>query len=135
MVCDKCGKNIACYHSKVIINGVVKQEHLCNLCANKNNKLFNSYNFDFFENLFMPFEFSFAGISNNLENTRKTTLIDDALSMVNKGAKKYKDDYDKLSINDKKLNQLKFELQEAVSNEDYEKAAMIKKEIDKLKEE
>jgi len=83
----------------------------------------------------MPFEFSFAGISNNLENTRKTTLIDDALSMVNKGAKKYKDDYDKLSINDKKLNQLKFELQEAVSNEDYEKAAMIKKEIDKLKEE
>lgn len=33
MMCDKCGKNPATTHLKTVINGAVKEEHLCSFCA------------------------------------------------------------------------------------------------------
>ena len=139
MVCDKCKKNIATYHSTVSINGIVKEEHLCSECASKSkNKMFEGFNNSFFNNFFSfnPFGYSYSGISNNfISGKGNNNLMSDAIDSINKGAKKYKADYDKLSNKDKELNLLKQKLQEAVTSEDYEKAAEIKKQIDKLKEE
>ena len=33
MMCDKCGKNPATTHLKTVINGSVKEDHLCSFCA------------------------------------------------------------------------------------------------------
>ncbi len=33
MMCDKCGKNPATTHLKTVINGTVKEDHLCSFCA------------------------------------------------------------------------------------------------------
>ena len=33
MMCDKCGKNPATTHLKTVINGAVKEDHLCSFCA------------------------------------------------------------------------------------------------------
>lgn len=40
MLCDSCGKNEANFHYTKIINGKVKEEHLCKDCA------FENYDFD-----------------------------------------------------------------------------------------
>lgn len=35
MMCDNCGKNPATTHLKTVINGMVKESHLCSYCAAK----------------------------------------------------------------------------------------------------
>ncbi|MBQ7798010.1 MAG: hypothetical protein IJ371_02700 [Clostridia bacterium] len=53
MLCDKCKKHEACYHSTLVINGEVKTTHLCENCATKEgvfNKTYNSI-FDEFRSL------------------------------------------------------------------------------------
>ena len=110
MVCSKCGNNIASFHSTISINGVVKEEHLCSSCAKQNkNSLFSNINFGFFDNIFNPYQFSYVGVD-NLKELKPKTLIDEALTIVNIGAKKYKEEHDKLSKNDCKINNLKYEL-------------------------
>jgi len=50
MLCDKCKKNEACYHSTIIINGHSESTNLCSECAKEEKVLDNNVNFfkDFF---------------------------------------------------------------------------------------
>lgn len=44
MLCEKCGKQEATYHSTVNLNGVVTESHLCSDCAIGESKLHHMFN-------------------------------------------------------------------------------------------
>ncbi len=131
MICDRCKKNVATTYIKTNINGNVTEKHLCSECArveDMGESIFDDFfapslNFGF-SLPFMP-AFSFAGAS------RGTSILDQAKNSIKIGANKFRDDMKK-SPNALKIQNLKAELNEAVSNEDYERASKLKKEIDGL---
>lgn len=135
MLCDNCKKNTATYHSKTIINGVESSEHLCSECAKKLNRHVDFESFDMFDIFHPSIDYDdFDLISNDLfENpylsfdNNNHGIIGNALSSIKKGAKKYNDEKAKL---DPEIEELKKKLKEAVENENYEKAAELKKELD-----
>ncbi len=43
MLCDKCKKNSATTHIKTVVNGIVKDEYLCNECAENQGFISNDY--------------------------------------------------------------------------------------------
>lgn len=145
MLCQRCKKREATYHSKTIINGMVSEEHLCSNCA-KHIKPIDFDNFDNFKLLDVFDDIPFVNNtqyeydllpSNFLDNAfnfydcrrENTDILTDALKSIKKGAKDYESNKDKIDPN---LNKLKRELKSAVDNEDYEKAVELKKEIEKI---
>lgn len=142
MLCQRCKKREATYHSKTIINGMVSEEHLCSNCA-KHIKPIDFDNFkmlDVFDDI--PFvnntQYEYDLLPPNLLDNafnfydyrrENTDILTDALKSIKKGAKNYESNKDKIDPN---LNKLKRELKSAVDNEDYEKAAELKKEIEKI---
>lgn len=139
MLCDKCKKNNASYFSKTTINGVTHEEHLCLDCAKKLNKSLNFDDFDIFDECFnvpklfqndfgsmllSPFEDDFFDYGRD-----NTSLIGDALNSINVGAKKFESEREKINP---KVIELQNKIKVAVDNEDYETAAKLKKEIEKI---
>lgn len=53
MLCEKCKKNQACYHSTIIINGHSESTNLCSVCAKKEGEIESNKNF--FKNFFKEF--------------------------------------------------------------------------------
>ena len=133
MVCDKCRKNTACYHSTVVINGVAKEEHLCLDCAQLRNS--NMFTNSLFDDVFSinPFGFENFAINSKLFNS-DNDLVYDAINSINKGAKNYKNYYDNMTYKDKEIKRLKSLLNDAIDKEEYERAQEIKNQIDNLKE-
>jgi protein-arginine kinase activator protein McsA len=43
MICSKCGKNNAVYHSVITINGVATEEHLCADCYSGKSDRFSRF--------------------------------------------------------------------------------------------
>lgn len=139
MLCDKCKKNTATYHSRTIINGIESSEHLCSECAAKMGKKIESPSFGLFDVFSSPFiddrDFGFDLIPENIwenenflpERKENNGIIDNALSSIKKGADKF--NKDKSNI-DPEVEKLKLELKDAVEKEDYEKAAVLKKKIE-----
>ena len=145
MLCDKCKKNVATYHSKTIINGVETNEHLCSECAKKAgvDTSFDFGNFRFFDMFDSPFiednDFGLGYLPSSIfdsdndfyENRFSSKgILDDAMQSIKKGAKEFKEEESKIDPNLKKLQE---ELKDAVDKEDYEKAAELKKKIEALK--
>lgn len=153
MICDKCKKNNATFHSSVNINGNVTQTHLCEMCA-KENKLF-SIN-DFLTPSFEPFNFlneeevtcnkcghtltdfvntGFLGCANCykvFEDVIYDNLLKIQPATVHTGKKvNYNSD---LSEVEQKIKLLELKLKQAVNEENYELAGQIKKQIIALKE-
>lgn len=58
MLCEKCKKNQACYHSTLIVNGNTQTTNLCLECANKYGEVDKNKNF--FNNFFKEFEQVFS---------------------------------------------------------------------------
>lgn len=137
MLCEKCKKNVATYHSKTIINGIESSEHLCSECAQKLNRSIDFDTFDMFD-IFHPsidYNDNYNVIPNDifaspfdLYQSNNQGIIGNALSSIKKGAKKFSDEKSKV---DPEIENLKRQLKEAVDNEDYEKAVELKKEIEK----
>ena len=159
MKCDKCGKE-SVYHSTLIVNGVSKNTSLCRDCAIKEgvfanekpslfDEMFSSFadllGFEQVENVLCPVcktslrEFKSTGklgcpncydmfreeISNILKRiapfeTHKQDVIKAPKSKPQKLSK------------DEQIKVLKEEMKQAVSEERYEDAAKIKKQITKL---
>ena len=145
MLCDKCKKNVATYHSKTIINGVETNEHLCSECAKKAgvDTNFDFGNFRFFDMFGSPFiednDFGLGYLPSSIfdndndfyeDRYSSKGILDDAMQSIKKGAKDFKEEESKINPNLKKLQE---ELKDAVDKEDYEKAAELKKKIDSLK--
>lgn len=136
MICDRCKKNNATTYIKTNINGKVTEKHLCSECAKFEDMGESNYINGFFDDFFspsldfgfsLPFmpSFSFAGAHN------RNSILDQAKNSIKIGADKYREDMKKCP-NALKIQNLRAELNEAVSKEDYEKASKLKKEIDEL---
>lgn len=161
MKCDECKKNEATYHSRTNVNGRVSEVHLCQNCLEKSNynpfSVFTHSLFDTSDYIFPDF------MSKRLDNSAVckkcgTTLsqilnlgkigcsecyhefkdnIMYAISSLNYGdkhiGKKIEDKSLQKTDTQKKIDALTKKLKKLVSEEKYEEAAIIKKEIDSLK--
>lgn len=149
MLCDKCKKNDANVHCTTIINGKKQEVHLCSECAEKENfQPFSIFARDWFED----FD-DMLGFDEILPCSCGTTLsqiadsgrvgcdncsghykdiMSQAIESVNKGAKKKLEETKNMTEKDKIILQLRQDIADAVSKEDYETAAKLKKEIEKL---
>lgn len=154
MLCDKCKKNNATFHSTVNINGNVTETHLCENCA-KENKLFSFNNFlspsfDSFD-LLNDFEeltcdncgytlsdFQESGLlgCSNCYNVFKE-IINDNLQKIqpsNVHVGKKLNLEENLTEKEKEIKKLELQLKQAVNEENYELAGELKKQIIALKE-
>ena len=150
MLCDKCNKNQASVFYTKIINGKKTEQHLCEMCA---NEMGNTFTFDdVFKNVFNINtvgetnrhigvkkcdkcgltlnelnKYGRLGCANCVDTFREH--IEPALKNIHsltehKGKKSLKQ-IETSPVKDKK-EELKAKLKEAISNEEYEKAAEIR---------
>ncbi|MFQ6723851.1 MAG: hypothetical protein ACLRFE_00770 [Clostridia bacterium] len=163
MLCDKCKKHEACYHSTLVVNGEVKSTHLCEECAVKegvfnktSSSLFDEFKsltnflgFDDFDDKVCPkcnwslSKFKHYGVlgCDNCYNT-----FEDEIDDIVKRIQPYNEHkIDEVSFNveakakqltkEQELNKLKAELKQAIAKERYEDAGVINKQIKKLEKE
>lgn len=151
MLCEKCKKNEACYHSTLIINGNEKSTHLCSECAKKEGVMKNDNKF--FKNFFKDFDERFDMQFNKLSNLLCPTCnmsFDDFRNNDFFGCPDcfdvFKEDLEDLSDNkiefrtpkkskeELELDNLKQQLKNAINEERYEDASDINKQIKKYKQ-
>lgn len=159
MKCDRCGAP-SVYHSTLIVNGVSQKTSLCRDCAIKEG-VFASDNTSLFDEMFSSFSdlLGFEHVENIVCPICKTTLKefkstgklgcpncyeifrDEISSLIKRIApfEKHKQDAikspktkTKKLTKDEQINALRQEMKLAVSEERYEDAAKIKKQITKL---
>ena len=163
MLCEKCGKKQACYHSTLVVNGEAKSTHLCEKCAEKEGVFNHAYNsiFDEFRSLtnFLGFSDFDDKICPNchwsLRKFKNTGTLgcgqcydtfEDEIEDIVKRIQPYsanKIDNIEFKVEQKKqtltkqqkLDNLKADLQQAIKDERYEDAGVINKEIKKLTKE
>lgn len=163
MLCDKCRKNNATYHSSVNINGKISETHLCSKCAVEENKIngLKLFNFgSFFDddllggilpgieneieeacpscglnyNTFM--QTGLLGCGNCYEHfkSKLQPMINTMQNSTTHIGKK-PEIMENLSENESKIKSLEYKLKQAVAEENYELASIIKKQINNLKQE
>ena len=158
MKCDRCG-NPSVYHSTLIVNGVSKNTNLCRDCAIKEG-VFNQQKPSLFDEMFSSFSdlLGYEQVENVVCPVCKTTLREfkttgrlgcpncydmfrDEISNIIKRIapfETHKQDTIKTKAKpekqtkEEKIRSLKEEMKIAVSEERYEDAAKIKKQITKL---
>ena len=162
MLCDKCKKHEACYHSTLAINGEVKSTHLCESCAKEEGVFKKRYSiFDEFKTLtnFLGFDDFEDKVCENcnwtLRQFKNTGLLgcskcynvfeDDILDIVKRIQPDTQNKFDKIEFNveskkqeltkEQELDSLKQDLQKAIKEERYEDAGVINKKIKKLTKE
>ena len=163
MLCDKCKKSEACYHSTLVVNGEVKSTHLCEDCAIKEG-VFNTVRtsiFDEFKTLtsFLGFDDFDDKVCPNCNWTLRQFKklgklgcgecysafeqeIEDIVKRIQPYTQHNSDNIEFNVQNEKvemskkqKLVNLKSELQKAIKEERYEDAGVINKEIKQLEKE
>ncbi len=158
MSCDKCGAP-SVYHSTLIVNGVSKNTSLCRECALKEG-VFNQQKTSLFDEMFSSFSdlLGFEQVENVVCPVCKTTLKEfkstgrlgcpncydmfrEEISNVVKRIapfETHKQDAFKTEVKpakqtkEEKIKDLREQMKLAVSEERYEDAAKIKKQITKL---
>lgn len=161
MKCQICEKNNATIHFTKIINGHVEERHLCDSCAKNNKELEFNFELPFsFEKLFTGLieakqeeekiteEITCeCGLTNKklMEVGRfgcakcYDTFREDIESLIkgihghNRHEGKNPKNLNEQLLNKKIMDSLQSELKEAISKENYEKAALIRDEIKELK--
>ena len=163
MLCDKCKKHEACYHSTLVINGEVKSTHLCENCAIKDG-VFNKGHtsiFDEFRTLtnflgFNDFEDKSCPKCNwTLSQFKNLGMLgcdacynafEDEIEDIVKRIQPYDENkLDNIEFNvkkqdaklskEQKLITLKADLQKAIKEERYEDAGALNKQIKQLTKE
>lgn len=140
MLCTKCGKSDAIYHNSSVIDGMVIDEHLCGDCINGGVK--NTYFNPIITNHCCKTcgctfdEFSRTGLLgcsdcyNNFREELNPIINKLQGSIHHYGKNNVKD----LSEEEKEYMELKKQLQQAVSLEDYELASALKEQILKFRD-
>lgn len=160
MKCDKCG-NGSVYHSTYIINGVARSTNLCRDCAIKEG-VFSTAPTSLFDELMMDFAdfLGYEKVENVICPVCKTSLKelksigklgcpncyesfrDEISRIINKIApyqqhkqeriREFTEKESAKETKQEKIERLRAEMKAAVSEERYEEAAKIKKQITKL---
>lgn len=151
MLCEKCKKNEACYHSTIIINGQSESTHLCNECAKKEKLIDNDTNF--FKNFFNDFndifnskldDFFCPSCSLGFNQFRSRGFLGcpdcfdvfkhDLESIVNTSPNKEEITFNTptKSKEEKQLADLKEKLDKAIKDERYEDASDYNKKIKEI---
>jgi len=134
MLCEKCKKNEANVHISKNINGQATELHLCESCARESGELLSMNQFlgDFFESVlpvrvrrvaYMP-----AGKPENNKYAGCEDCMEDLPAYNKPGGMTPP----VVKTPDEKLTELKEALGEAVTNEEFERAAELRDEIKKL---
>lgn len=150
MLCDSCKKRDAKIHYTSVINGVVQEQHLCEVCATGFHEAAMS-DFPvhkFFEGLFSDIKCPVCNLT--YEKFRTTgklgcsncyEVFGDDLRRVIKGIHghthhkgKFPKKSDSSVMNKKSIDELNKQIEKAIEMEEYEKAAMYRDEIKQLKE-
>lgn len=161
MLCQLCGEKDASIHFTKIINGNIEEKHLCDNCAKKGNELDFDLPFSFHK-LFTGLIGSIqegnqtekdiscaeCGLTYNkfLETGRFgcsncfRAFPEDVTSLL-RGIHGHDHHTGKIPsranskiLHKKEINLLRTELEESIAKEDFEKAALLRDEINKLKE-
>lgn len=150
MLCDKCKKNEACYHSTLIINGNQKSTHLCTECAKKEGVMKDN---KFFKNFFKDFNDRFNEQMKKLDNLLCPTCnmsfddfknndflgCPDCFDVFKEDLEDFADDKIEFRTPQKskeeiELDKLKQQLKNAIDEERYEDAGDITKQIKNYKQ-
>ena len=164
MLCQSCGKNEANTHIKKILNNKVEEYLLCDQCAKKMgyNSAFNDFSLDL-ENFlggFLSENISSGIVSETLRCKKCGSSFDDISSTGKVGCAKCYDIFrdklmpfikrihgntnhsgklagftDEFKQKERKINELKIDLNKAVKNQEFELAAKIRDEIKDLESE
>ena len=157
MKCDVCKEKTATYHSRTNINGRVTEVHLCEDCMDRSHynpfSVFSSSVFDDDFYLDILPKKSTSAVCPKCETTLSQVVstgklgcgecykvfkdrIAYAINSLNYGEKHIGKRCGMVESKDSddKITKLKKQLQKLVAEEKYEEAAVLKKEIDALKE-
>jgi len=163
LLCDKCNKNTATIHFTKIINNHVEERHLCETCAKENNYLDFTFEVPFsFEKLFTGLIDSMPEDSGKrrvvacpkcgltykkFQEVGKFgcakcyEVFERNISSLLKGIHGHNTHQGKVPINTKDkivqkkaIESLKLELEKSIEKEDFERAAYLRDEINRLKE-
>lgn len=164
MLCESCNKNKATIHYKQIVNGKIKERHLCENCAKGDSEL------DF--NFALPFHKIFIGLLDSIGEIEKGNqdfkkincpccgldykkFVDTGKFGCEKCYEVFKDDINSLLKNihghnehkgklpkrlkgkilkKKEIDGLREELRASIDVEDFEKAAVLRDKIKKIKD-
>lgn len=151
MKCQKCGNNNAVYHYTSNVNGVVTEQHLCADCAREEGLMQGDSFFDFgrdsiFGNMFAGMHSmldSFFGGSSLLPRsfTYSMPVLMPSVHVTVDGApkeehaEKIPEDAGPEIKKRRELAQLKAQLEKAVQEEAFEKAAELRDQIHALEKE
>lgn len=161
MLCDKCKKFEACYHSTLIVNGEQSSKHLCEKCAEQEGVLKQDLFFDNFKifNAFLGLEDADAikcpKCGWSLRELRKLGVVgcEHCYTAFSKEVEDYIRRHQpceehkieavefniqgekKVKTKQQELENLRKELQVAINEEKYEQAGVINKKIKKLEKE
>jgi len=159
MLCDNCGKREATVKYEENINGEKKKVNLCVECGNK----LGIFNMSFMDNIFMPFfdeqasyteenlkikeikcpkcNYTFSDYANSgllgcdeCYTTFITKLEPILYKLHGKSQHVKLKNNSNIEKPKNKLEELQIELENSIEKEEYEKAAIIRDEIKKIKE-
>ncbi len=163
MLCDKCHKNTATIHFTKIVNGHVEEKHLCETCAKEDNELEFSFEIPFsFEKLFtglidsMPEDSGKKKVAScpkcgltykKFQEIGKFgcaecyEIFEHDISSLLKGIHGHNIHQGKVPVSSKDkivqkkaIETLKMELRKSIEKEDFERAAYLRDEINRLKQ-
>ena len=159
MLCDECGKNNATVHLTKIVNDKRSEAHLCEQCAKKYMNLDTNFSI---QNIMSGFLTDVPGVEKSMllvcENCGMTydefkrngkfgcsqcySSFEKKVAPIVRNIHSHDSHVGKIplkagkELKDKKeLEDLKFNLREAVENEEYEKAAEYRDKIKEMEEE
>ena len=154
MKCENCGKNEDTFVYQSNINGQVTEKHLCAECAEKlgytqrlaaysQRMTRNLFGGGLFEDFFTPVPSLLGGLSRMLENPFDDFFADmpalGAPAEAKQEAPKSQDtlleqeEQNKIS-RERQLNALRMEMQKAVSEEKFERAAELRDQIHSMEQ-
>ena len=154
MKCENCGKNEVTFLYQSNINGHVEEKHLCAECAEKlgytqrlaaysQRMTRNLFGGGLFEDFFTPVPSLLGGLSRMLENPFDDFFADmpalGAPAEAKQEAPKSQDtlleqeEQNKIS-RERQLNALRMEMQKAVSEEKFERAAELRDQIHSMEQ-
>ncbi len=154
MKCEHCGKNEVTFVYQSNVNGQVTEKHLCAECAEKlgytqrlaaysQRMTRNLFGGGLFEDFFTPVPSLLGGLSRMLENPFDDFFADmpalGAPAEAKQEAPKSQDtlleqeEQNKIS-RERQLNALRMEMQKAVSEEKFERAAELRDQIHSMEQ-
>lgn len=153
MKCENCGKNEVTFVFQSNVNGQVTEKHLCSECAEKlgytqklaaqsQRMMQNFLGGSLFDDFFTPFPSLLGGLNRMLESPFDDFFAD--MPALGAPAEKQEPQKSQETLleqeeqnaisQERRLNALRMEMQKAVSEENFERAAELRDEIHSMEQ-